>query len=619
MSKDLNASLSKLSKKRLNVFDIVKLYRLFKKLSNQDIAYIKDFLNDYYGINNFPDEFYILFINSINSNSYKKLFQVLLNRNIYVLIAFLKGENEILDNIQELVTPEEYFKISNKQIKIIIDHLILIDNEKHLIPVKESNKDNIQWYLRRPSTNTLEEYTMIAIKMYMSIGFDNSIDILNGKYGLVDYSVIHYMFNNFNVKGKDPKEKYLFNEFLFNNKKDSDNNIRLMLEGKNNELFLNFDYFYNSIGIFIKKLGNKLNKSKVILLLKERYLAPKIENPEVSGDILEDMLSSYRYGLDETELEFVNRSLAAYNSKLKTKTSSSIIKIDIPDNGDYSFEILPLTDARNLVMGYRAGNCFRINGDAFVLFNDFLTNPHMRILSISTSDYKDFGMVLLMRNGNVLIAQGIELSKRVPDNIGGEKLYNAVKSTITYIMDKMNDDNDEIVASIIGLSNSNTAPYNHNIIPFIINPIFNYNGQFYNGIANYQGLLSLKEGKSFSDIKLFIPETKYLDNDITIYRRYINIYDNEYEYREVEKILILLRLARFKQIPKTDLTRYYNELTRRQELYTICTYDWFITVFQDGSIDTFINSQNPEIVKTYNSELQKVNVLIKGNYDYYKH
>ena len=33
---------------------------------------------------------------------------------------------------------------------------------------------------------------------------------------------------------------------------------------------------------------------------------------------------------------------------------------------------------------------------------------------------------------------------------------NAVKNAINYIMDKMNNSDDEIVASIIGLSNSNT-------------------------------------------------------------------------------------------------------------------------------------------------------------------
>ena len=123
--------------------------------------------------------------------------------------------------------------------------------------------------------------------------------------------------------------------------------------------------------------------------------------------------------------------------KLKKKTKTSIPKTDIHSYGDYTFEMIPLNDVRNLVMGYRAGNCFRINGDAFILFNNFLISPHMRLLSISTDEYKDFGMVLLMRNGNVLISQGIETSKRVPNNLLGEKLYMAVKYAVKEIMDNI--------------------------------------------------------------------------------------------------------------------------------------------------------------------------------------
>ena len=607
---DLKTSLSKLGKKRVNVFDIIKLYKLFRNISIEDIESAKQFLNNYYGINDFPDEFYVLFNNCAHSDNYKDLFYVLLDRNIYDLITLLKGDADSLDDIQELVSPIEYYKIPNKQIRIIIELLSLLDLNKDT-PVKEAIKDNIQWKLRRQSVNSLEEYHRIAIKMYMSIGFDNSIDILNGKYGLVDYEMIHYLFSNFNVKDKNDREKTAFNEFLFNNKKEPDNNMRLMLEGKSNELFINFDYFFNYIEHYIEKIGCKLNRTKVNLLLKERYLAPRLESPEISGDILEDMISSYhnKYGIDETESEIISKNLKVYNSKLKTKTKSSIIKTDIPSNGDYSFEILPLADVRNLVMGYRAGNCFRINGDAFILFNNFLTNPHMRLLSISTPEYKDFGMVLLMRNGNILIAQGIEISKRVPDNLGGEKLYSAVKDAIIYIMNQMNNDKDEIVASIIGLSNSNTAPYNHNILPFIVNPIFDYNQQVYNGVANYQGLLALKEGKTINDMRSFVPKIEYYDNPDVIYRRDGNASGNYYQYREVEKILISLRYARFKRQPQIELIRYFEDLASKKELYTICTLNWYITVFEDGSIDSFVNHGNPEVVEEYNSELAKMKQL----------
>ena len=229
----------------------------------------------------------------------------------------------------------------------------------------------------------------------------------------------------------------------------------------------------------------------------------------------------------------------------------------------------------------------------------------MRILSISTDKYKDFGMVLLMRNGNVLIAQGIEMSKRVSD-IDSEELYNSVRMAIKFIMDKINSENDEIVASIIGLSNSNTAPYNHNILPFIINPILDSSNNFYNGVYNYQGLLDLKNGKTLKDIKLFIPSSLYSDNNNKIYRRNEFTSLNSVSYREIEKILISLRYEKFRKAKMEESINYYNNLFEKREVYAVCTLNWYIRVFQDGFIDTYLNSDNPTIVEEYNLEMQKI-------------
>ena len=165
-----------------------------------------------------------------------------------------------------------------------------------------------------------------------------------------------------------------------------------------------------------------------------------------------------------------------------------------------------------------------------------------------------------------------------------------------YIMDEMNKKDDEIVATIIGLSNYHTSNYNHNILPFIINPIANNN--FYNGIHNYQALVHLKEGKSLNDIKLYTPEVLYFDDE-EILKRNNTIYPNDITYQKIEKILQSLRYARYKK------NNYYN-FKVKNEIYTECTLSWFITVFGDGTIDSFINSDNPNIIKKYNDELEKI-------------
>ncbi len=600
------------SAKKLNLCTMIKMRRLLAKMTINDISLSKLFLDSYYNISSFPDEFYMMFLYCVSSGNHNELVKTLSSRNIYDLISYLKKDSKRVNGIEYVVDPLTYFNLPNKQIEFIIELIKKIETKNDELNLKELIINKINWGLRRRNGNTLEEFTKIAIKMYLSVGTDNAIDILEGKYGPVDYEIIYYLFNNLNVTNINNQNINIFRKFLFSNKKDPNNIMRLMLKGNFLELFINFDYFYNNLDYFIKQLGTKLNRHKTDILLKERYLSPRVESPELDGVILQEMISSYyhKYGITDSEKEIIDKNMDAY-SKLKLKNKSSIIKVDIPKMGDFIFELLPLDDVRNLVMGYRSGNCFRINGEAFILFNNFLTNPHMRILSISTEENKDFGMVLLMRNGNVLIAQGIELSKKIDKYIDGEKLYNALRATIKFIMEKMNSEDDEIVASIIGLSNKNTSTYNHNILPFIINPILNNNHQYYNGIDNYQGLLNLKEGKTVNDIKLFIPDKFYFDKNNRVYERDKFTSSSSINYREIEKILISLRYARFLISSDEELLGYYRKLLNKKEKYTICTLNWFISIFDDDSVDSYINSDNPEIIEEYNLEMKKIKIRKK--------
>ncbi len=61
-------------------------------------------------------------------------------------------------------------------------------------------------------------------------------------------------------------------------------------------------------------------------------------------------------------------------------------------------------------MGYRTNNCFRINGDASVLFKKVIASKHCRVVSVSRAKDDDIAMAIIIRNGNVIVAQGIEIS-----------------------------------------------------------------------------------------------------------------------------------------------------------------------------------------------------------------
>lgn len=384
-----------------------------------------------------------------------------------------------------------------------------------------------------------------------------------------------------------------------------------MLNGTFKELFLNFDYFYNNFSYFVDKLGIKMSKSKVRNLLEERYLTKNISSPEITSDILDDMLSSYYNKYDylaTPEEEIYKKNFEAYNDYLKNKYKSSIPMIENIIKDDFTCEILSLSDPRNLVLGYRAGNCFRINGDAAILFHNFLQSEHMRLLSVSTLECKDFAMMLIMRNGNILIGQGIEVSKRVPSNLKGKKLYNICREVLKEMMIYMNSMGDEIVATIIGSRNSNVSEYNNQILPFLIKPILPNSNNYYNGIYNYQCLLDIYPGKNLQDIKLYTPAIQYFDKREPILRRTRNENTDNDTYKEIEKRLISLRFTRFQHEHNYN---FYQKLLNYQEIYTCCNKDWYIILFDDNEIDSFILNNDERAIAEFNYELENIQQAIK--------
>ena len=615
MNNKIKDKLEKISSKSLNIFNILRLYNIFMKIPKEDsIEYIKIFIDSYYCIDEaLSDKFYELIRNKLYSdNDYKYLFDVISDKNIYLLISYLKNNNESINVIDNYLTPSQYFDVPKKYINRIIELLMMLEINNNNVYMDEKLTDNFTWLLKRTPTLSEDEYLEVAYKIYLSIGYDNAIELLSGKYGNVDYEKIYYMFSKLNVKqGLSSDLLEVFNEFIFEDKKDLNNNIRQMLNGRFSELFIDFDYFYNNFNMFVDRLGITMNKNKVKSLLEERYLSNNPILPEITGDISLDMISSYHHKyefLDETDIKILKKNYSVYKEFLKNKFESSIPRIEILSNSDLSCEVLKLNDPRNLVMGYRSGNCFRINGDAQVLFKQFLASSHMRLISISSKEHKDIAMMLVMRNGNVLVSQGIEISNRDIGKISKKYIYDVCREAMKQLMNYMNSNGDEIVATVIGSSNSNVSDYNNQILPFIINPILDNVNNYYNGIDNYQCLLDLYQDKEIGDIKLYKPDIRYLDEREPIFKREVSDFNDVDNYRKVERRLIVLRFQKFLH----DYQLNYNWLLEKQEICTYCNTDWFITLFDDGEINSFISSKDKRANEEYNQNLE----LIKGYNDF---
>lgn len=596
---------------KLKILDTLKLLSILIKIKKKnDIEYLKIFIKEYYSIcDNFPDSFYELISKKLNNNT-QELFNIIKVRNIYKLISYLIHNNEDINGLDNVITPFQYYIVSKKSINKIINYLKKLEIKSIESDFDKRLNEEAIWLLKKNPNYSEVEYRDIAYKIILSIGLDNGLELLNGKYGEIDYEKIHFLFSKLNVKEEFSEfERETLYDLLFSNKKSFTNITRQMISGSFIELFLNFDYFYNNINYFINKLGTKMNKTKLRDLLNERYLAKNVLNPEITGDVLDDMLSSYYHKydfLDVKEREVIDKNIMIYNEFLKSKYKSSIAQIDTFKDDMYICEVLNLSDPRNLVLGYRAGNCFRINGDASLLFRNFLKSEHMRLVSISTLEYKDFAMMLVMRNGNVLIGQGIEVSKRAPKEIQGKKLYDVCKKVLREMMEHMNKNGDNIVATIIGSSNSNVSLYNNQVLPFLVNPILENNNNYYNGIYNYQCLLDISKGKSLNDIKLYIPSIRYYDKREQVLRREKNKYTSDNTYMEIEKRLIYFREIRFFKMDDTERLSFYEKLLSHNEVYTACNKDWYITLFDDGVIDGFLLNDDERAKVEYGQEFANI-------------
>ena len=193
MKTNAKQRLYNLSKKKLNSFHTFELYLILSRVPYEDITLLKYFLDHYYGTS-MPRDFYRLFMHTLHSSEYDELLNTLKSKDIYDLINFLKKSEVSLSD--DSIQASDYFEVPERQIKYISGLLKKLDFSNPELPIQKSVKDKLEWKLKRVPHPVEKEIRRIAIKMILSIGLNNSIDLLSNKYGEVDYETIHFLFGN---------------------------------------------------------------------------------------------------------------------------------------------------------------------------------------------------------------------------------------------------------------------------------------------------------------------------------------------------------------------------------------------------------------------------------------
>ena len=310
--------------------------------------------------------------------------------------------------------PKQYLDIPVKKINKLKELLL---NKLHTCPLNDLDKlyQNEDIYKLSRQTHFLEsECTYLAYKLYLSVGLDHSIELLQNKFGEVSFATLYFLFYSIDVKKIDKLNNDLM-KFLFGCEKENSAMFSI-LHGKSKELYLNFSYFYENFSCYYKILRGNLSKKRIEELLEDRFLSTNPIYPNIRRDIVNDILSSFskKYDCGYSDKEIKDICFHYFQENMFSLILSSIPQVHV-EAYDLRADVLAKNDPKILVMGYLANNCFRINGDASILFSKTVKSKDFRVVSISSYKDNDIAMMLVARNGNVLIAQGIEISKSYQD------------------------------------------------------------------------------------------------------------------------------------------------------------------------------------------------------------
>ncbi len=580
----------------LEKFALYNIKKVIESLSWQDrVKYIAKLLGNYYQFNDIlSDEFYCFILFKISKNDI-----CFLNKeNIFQVIDEYKGTTYV-EGLDCFIMPKQYLETPIKHINRIKELLL---NKLHTCPFHELDKlyQNEDLYKLSRQTHFLEsECTCLAYKLYLSVGFNHSLELLQDKYGEVSFATLYFLFYSINVKEINGLDNNLM-LFLFGGEK-VDSAMFSLLNGKSKELFLNFSYFYDNFSYYYKMMQGNLSKRRVEELLKDRFISANPIYPNIRRDIVDDMISSFSkkilYQYSDKEIKDI--FFHYFEDNMFQLISSSIPQVHVKAY-DLQASVLAKNDPKILVMGYRANNCFRINGDASILFSKTIKSKDFRVVSISSYKDNDIAMMLIARNGNVLIAQGIEISKSYQDYESRKKIYQVCTELLKKIMEVANKQGDNLILSVIGCSNSNVIDFNSNILPFRVSPVFEGDPfqNFYNGFQFPQCLVSLKSGSTFQDVKLFSSNQEYFDEREEV----ICLKDDDYSFNRNLVNQRLMAISYFANTQKQRIRMQSTHVTK--EIY--CNKDWYLIVFEDGELEGTYLEIDPRAKEEYVFYLKKV-------------
>ena len=557
--------------------ELIKLF--FKDIlqfeDDVEEKYLKSLLYNFRQLNDTTDELYQISKPNPNPNqkAKPKLFAVIhyLNTGIVDL--------EIEKIFKNKITIEQYQKVNLRKVNKI---------------------NNLLTKLFKENNDFSEDLTLIfSYKLYMIFGYENTIDLLNFKFGYFDYSLLFKLLYNCNIQNAEfekvgnsyePIVNQEFINFLIGDKKDKNTTLKRMLRGELDIIKKEFANLYNNFKRFQTAIGDKIHLNKLLPLLEENPFILLPDEYKLTKDIINNVIKSYKYTdvLPENqtftvdEKDCIINACEFYHNNLERRVTSSIPRVYGKTEDNYNYEVLKLDDPIIMTLGYQTGCCFRLNGQSKEFLQYCSKSPYGRVIIIKNEKNEICSMIPIIRNGNVINGNSIERNSKGD----AHKIYNALKCAFDDILEFSSCyEENPIIACLVTNLHSNcfsSRQIKNNIYP--ISP-----EEFYTNYGGNTYIVSSKEGITESDFKLYTPNSIYFDD-----RPNVLIYNHNMEDSQILKdINKRVQAIHYKlNEPTNERLKYYR--------YIVCSEDWYLNLDWYG-ISGKCLEKDPRAIEEYNA------------------
>ncbi len=514
----------------------------------------------------------------------KELYKVIKMRPFSIIYYLNTGilDNEVENFFNKRITIEQYQKTNIKKINKLTRLLdLMVDSEE----------------CNLPKINT----TILACKVYYIFGYENSIELLNRKFGSINVEILSKLLDRCDIKdvgfqktkGKyEPEINPNFIRFLIGDKKDNNTTIKRMLRGELDLLVNEFPNLYNNFEKFQQAIGKKIHLNKLIPLLEENPFVLLPNEYKMTKDIIDNIIKSYSYNdvfgdennvISMNSKECVIEACKFYHNFLEKRIVSTIPRVYGVTADNYKYEALKLDDPFIMTLGYQTGCCFRLNGMSKEFLKYCSESLYARVIVIRNENNEICAMIPVIRNGNVIAGNSIERNSKGQDL----KIYNALKIAFNSIISiSIQYEENPLIAGCVTNLHSNVETYSNNPINQKIFPI--RDNSFYTNYESQAYVVSILPGKSESDFELYTPTVMYFDERPSILDYHLAVDDISIK-NEVEK--------RIKSI------NYQLNMPEEQfwfSRYIICSEDWYLKVGYAGVIGKYLE-KDPRAIEEFNA------------------